>query len=108
MREFLVTDAADQQFTAIFDGRRATIRLRYNVTANRWMLDLSIDDAPVLVGRRLVLDRDILAAFDFGIGAIFVSTNDPTAEPGRDELPGRIVRLYHATEAEVAAAAEAA
>lgn len=104
MRQFVITDAADQQFTAIMGGRRATIRLRFNVTVNRWMMDLSIDDAPVLTGRRLVLNRDVLAAFDFNIGAIFVYSSKPGVEPGRSELPGGIVRMYHATEVDIAAA----
>jgi hypothetical protein len=104
MREFPIIDAADQQFTAILGGRRATIRLRYNVTVNRWMMDLAIDDAWILTGRRLVLNRDVLEAFDFGIGAIFVHSFTPGAEPGRKELPGGIVRMYHATEADIAAA----
>ena len=104
MREFPIMDHADQQFTAILGSRRATIRLRYNVTANRWMMDLAIDDAWVLTGRRLVLNRDVLAAFNLGIGAIFVHTFKEGAEPGRNELPGGIVRMYHATEAEMAAA----
>ena len=104
MREFPIMDHADQQFTAILGNRRATIRLRYNVTANRWMMDLAIDDAWVLTGRRLVLNRDVLAAFNFGIGAIFVHTFKDGVEPGRTELPGGLVRMYHATEAEMAAA----
>ena len=103
MREFVITDDADQQFTVILNGRRCTIRIRYNVSIDRWMMDLSIDDKPVLTGRRLVLGTDFLAAYDYGLGSIFVLPETGTVNPGRDELPGGLVRMYHATAAEVEA-----
>ena len=105
MQEFIVTDAADQRWTAILGGRRCTIRLRYNTVVDRWFMDLSIDDAPILQGRKIVLDVDLLAPFDLGVGALFASANGADIEPGRSELPGGIVRLYHATAEELAAAA---
>jgi len=104
MIEFTVADAADQQFSAILNNRRVTLRLRYNVTTDRWSLDLSLDDQPVLQGRRIVTGVDLLAPFDFGIGAIFAY---PAAEgqiPDRSGLPSGRVRLYHATPAEIEAA----
>ncbi|KAA0970805.1 hypothetical protein FPY71_10035 [Aureimonas fodinaquatilis] len=103
MREFVVTNDADQQFTVVLNGRRCTIRIRYNVTAERWMMDLSIDDTPVLTGRRLVVGSDLLAAYDFGLGSIFLLSETGETNPGRDELPGGMVRMYHATPAEIAA-----
>src|SRR5690242_12462137 len=71
MIEFKIIDAADQQFGAILNLRRVTLRLRYNPTADRWAFNLAIDDEPVLHGRRIVFGTDLLAAYDFGIGAIF-------------------------------------
>ena len=103
MREFVITNDADQQFTVILSGRRCTIRIRYNGSVDRWMMDLSIDDAPVLTGRRLVVGSDLLAAYDFGLGSIFILSETGTLNPGRDELPGGLVRMYHATAAEVEA-----
>ena len=44
MQEFTIVDAADQQWSAVLDGRRVTMRLRYNVTTNRWNLDLALDE----------------------------------------------------------------
>ncbi|RIY00219.1 hypothetical protein D3218_13115 [Aureimonas flava] len=104
MREFVITDLPDQQFTVILNGRRCTIRLRYNVSADRWMMDLSIDEAPVLTGRKLVLDTDLLAPFDFGLGTIFLSDLGSGAQPDRKALPEGRVRMFHATAEEMTAA----
>jgi hypothetical protein len=103
MIEFTIADEADQQFATILNGRRVTMRLRYNVTTDRWSFDLSIDDEPVLHGRRIVTGVDLLAPFDFGLGALFAVPIDSN-NPGRVELPRGSVRLYHATDAEIAAA----
>ena len=102
---FTIVDAADQQFGTIINNRRVTIRLRWNLMAGRWSFDLAIDDLPVLTGRRIVLGIDLLAPFDFGIGAIFAVAAVPGAQPGRDELPAGDVRLYQASQEEIAAAA---
>jgi hypothetical protein len=106
MIEFDIIDEADQQFGAILDDRRVTMRLRYNTVSERWSLDLSIDDLPVMVGRRLVVGVDLLEAFNFGIGVMFVLPIEtkPDAPPNRENLPDGIVKLYHATDAEVATA----
>lgn len=103
MIEFTIADDADQQFATILNGRRVTIRLRYNVRTDRWSFDLSIDDQPVLHGRRIVTGVDLLEPFDFGLGAIFAVPID-SDNPGRNELPRGSVRLYHASEAEIEAA----
>jgi hypothetical protein len=105
MITFKIIDAADQQFGTIINNQRVTIRLRWNLTSGRWSFDLSIDDLPVLTGRRVVSGIDLLSAFNFGIGAIFALPAVPTALPGREELPSGDVRLYHATQAEIDAAA---
>lgn len=102
---FSIIDAADQTFGTIIANRRVTIRLRWNLSSGRWSFDLAIDDLPVLTGRRIVLGVDMLAPFDFGIGAIFALAAVPGAQPGRNELPAGDVRLYHATYEEIAAAA---
>lgn len=102
MIEFSIIDEADQQFATVLDGRRVTIRLRYNVSTDRWNMDLSIDDEPVLIGRRVVTGIDLIAPFNFGIGAIFALPEKDGAMPDRNSLPRGIVRLYHASEAEMA------
>jgi len=104
MIQFPITDVADQQFGAVLNNRRVTLRIRYNVTTDRWSFNLSIDDTPVLHGRRVVQGVDLLAAFNFGIGAIFAFADNEGAEANRDNLPSGVVRLYHATAAEIEAA----
>lgn len=105
MIEFAVSDEADQQFAAVLSNRRVTIRLRYNVSTDRWSMDLSIDDLPVLRGKRIVTGIDLLAPFSFGIGAIFAVADKPGQVPDRNALPRGLVRLYHATADEIAEAA---
>jgi len=102
MIEFSIIDEADQQFATVLEGRRVTIRLRYNVTIDRWSFDLAIDDQPVLTGRRIVTGIDMLAPFNLGIGAMFALAEKDGAVPDRNNLPRGIVRLYHASEAEMA------
>lgn len=104
MIRFDVADHADQQFSTVVAGRRVTIRLRYNPTSDRWSFDLSIDDLPVLHGRRVVTGVDLLAPFDFGVGAIIAAAVTPGAEPDRRGLPLGTVRLFAVTEEEIEAA----
>lgn len=100
---FTIADEADQQFATILNGRRVTIRLRYNVTVNRWSFDLSIDDLPVLHGRRIVTGIDLLEPFQFGIGTLIAAPIKPGSLPDRDDLPNGNVKIFHATEAEIEA-----
>ncbi len=97
MIEFNITQAPDQQFGVVLNGRRVTIRLRYNPTSDRWTFDLAIDDEPVLMGRCIVTGVDLLDSFDFGIGAIFaLSETTDDILPTRNNLPAGLVKLYHA------------
>ncbi|MCO6407368.1 phage baseplate plug family protein [Hoeflea alexandrii] len=104
MNVFSVLDHPDQQFGTVIDGRRVTVRLRYNPAKDRWAFDLSIDDVPVLHGRKIVTGVDLLAPFRFGLGVIFAAAVTPGAVPDRNALPDGTVKLFHATDAEVAAA----
>lgn len=104
MIEITVIDAPDQIFSLVLAERRVTMRLRYNVLTERWSFDLALDEEWVIMGRRIVTGVDLLAAFSFGLGSLFAA--DPSGqgrEPGRDELPKGLVRLYHGTEDEFAA-----
>lgn len=100
MNVFNITDHADQQFGTVINGRRVTIRLRYNQSNDRWSFDLSIDDKPVLHGRRIVTGVDLLAPFNLGLGMIIAAVVTPGAVPDRNALPAGEVRIYHLTEAE--------
>ena len=102
MIEIPIADAPDQQFSVVLGGRRVTLRLRYNVSINRWAFDLSIDDLPILHGRRVVTGVDLIKTFNLGIGAVFAAVIVPGAEPGRNDLPSGTVKLFHATDAEIA------
>lgn len=104
MEVFRIIDAADQQFGTIINGRRVTIRLRYNPTSERWSFDLAIDDQPVLLGRRIVAGVDLLAPFNFGLGVVFAAAVTPGAVPDRQALPAGTVKLFHASDAELAEA----
>ena len=101
MEVFRIIDAADQQFGTIINGRRVTIRLRYNPTSERWSFDLAIDDQPVLLGRRIVTGVDLLAPFNFGLGVVFAAAVTPGAVPDRQALPAGTVKLFHASDAEL-------
>lgn len=100
MIQFNLTTAADQQFGAILNGRRTTLRLRYNPSSERWSFDLSIDDQPVLLARRIVSGVDLLKPFKLGVGLLFALPIVDGAVPGRNELADGTVGLFHATEIE--------
>lgn len=104
MNVFQIIDEADQQFSAVMNNRRVTLRLRYNKIVDRWMFDLSIDDQPVLNGRRIVAGLDLLRGFGLGIGAI-VAFSPAGAAPNRAALPSGVVKLYSVSADEMKAAA---
>lgn len=101
---FTIADEADQQFATVMGGRRVTIRLRFNVTIDRWSFDLSIDDLPVLHGRRIVTGIDLLEPFAFGIGLLIAAPIKTGSLPDRGDLPNGNVKLFHLTEDELEAA----
>lgn len=101
MIQFEVRDHPDQQFSTIIGNRRVTLRLRYNVSSDRWSFDLSLDDQPILHGRRIVTGIDLLAPFNLGLGVIFAEAITPGAEPDRAALPAGTVGLFSASDVEV-------
>jgi hypothetical protein len=100
MIEIPIIDAPDQEVAVVLDGRRVTFRFRYNQSSDRWSFDLSRDDQPVLTGRRIILDCDLLAGLHLNLGVLFAAGE---GEPGRDAFPLGAVRLYHASASDVAA-----
>lgn len=104
MRELIVTDAPDQEFTTILNGIRCTIRLRWNVFGKFWSFDLWVRDRLAILGRRVVLGTDLVQPFDLGIGAIFAGDFEGKgAKADRTSLPERRVRLYQADPSELVA-----
>lgn len=104
MIEFRIEPFADQKFATILEGRRVSIRLRYNPTVDRWSFDLAIDDEPRLHARRVVTGIDLLAPFNFGVGVIFAAPMVPNAVPTWSQLPNGEVRIFQTTKAEIDAA----
>lgn len=97
MRRFIIADYPDQQFGLVLNNRRVTMRLRYNPTSEHWSFDLSIDDVPVLHGRKIVVGINLLEPFDFGLGAIFAIRFNDSEESNRTALPAGNIRMYYAT-----------
>lgn len=105
MREIVLTDAPDQEFSTILAGQRCRLRFRYSPTTERFSFDLDIGDRPALRGRRVVLGVDLLAPFALGIGRIFAAEFEGRgALPTKAAIAERRVRIYHVTEAEIAEA----
>lgn len=104
MIEFRILDEPRQKFSVLLNRRRVTFELWYSVTTQRWSMDLAIDGAPVLHGRRIVTGVDLLAPFSLGIGILFAWPEVKGSVPDRQGLPLGNVRLYHTTEEEVNAA----
>lgn len=95
MIQISIVDEADQQFGLIVNGVRVTIRLRYSTVSEGWSFDLSIDDEPILHGRRIVDGCDLLAPFNLGIGALVAYPVVAGSIPDRASLPSGAVGLFH-------------
>lgn len=104
MIEISVSSEHDQTFGIVLENRRVVMRLRWNVTANRYHMDLAINDTPVMVGRRVVVGADLIDQFSFGIGRIFVSGRTVDIEPTPEAFAAGEVRMLQATDAEIVAA----
>jgi hypothetical protein len=101
MIEFRILDEPKQKFSTVLNNRRVTFQIWYSVTTQRWSMDLAIDGAPVLHGRKIVTGVDLLAAFSFGIGVIFALSEVRDSIPDRSGLPLGTVKLYHTTQEEI-------
>lgn len=96
LSEFDIIDAPGQVFSTVVDGRKITIRLRYNTESERFSMDLGIDDVPVLTGRKVTSEVDLLQPFDFGIGSVFAADIDGKGRaPTLTNFVAGTVRLYH-------------
>lgn len=104
MREFIIEDHPDQQFSLILERRRVTMRLAYNQVSERWSFDLSMDDLPILHGRRIVTGTDLLKPFDLGIGVIFAAPVIDGAVPDRVQLANGSVKIFQTTDEEIESA----
>ncbi len=90
-----VIAAYDQAVSLVMAGQRVTLRLWYNVTTQRWSLDLSRDGAPVLTGKRMPLGTDVLAAHGFGLGALLFHSDKVGAVADYASVINGTVQLIH-------------
>lgn len=96
LSEFNIINAPGQRFSTVIADQKVTIRLRYNTLSDRFAMDLAIDEVPVLTGRKVVSEVDLLSPFDFGIGAIFAADIDGRGrEPTLDAFVAGHVKLFH-------------
>lgn len=94
--EIPVMDVPRQVFSTIINGRKVTIRMAYSASVSRFSMDLSIDETPVLTGRKMVANVDLLEPFDLGIGKLFVvGPKDYTTEPTMEAFAAGTVKLYN-------------
>lgn len=100
MIQFILKSHPKQRFSVLLDRKRVTFQLWYSLTTDRWSMDLSIDDKPIIHGRRIVTGVDLLAPFHLGIGVIIAfSANNST--PNRENLPNGTVGLFYASREEL-------
>jgi hypothetical protein len=99
MIELTVIDHADQKFGAFFRNQRVTMRLRYNTVSERWSYDLALDDKWIIHGHRITNLTNVFRGYGLNLGVLFAYPATVGAEPGRRELPGRLVRLFHVDDA---------
>lgn len=97
-----VAESHDQEMSVFMAGQRVTLRLRCNVSTDRWSVDLSRDDEPILHGRRVLTRVDALEPFDFGLGSLFFHATQDDAVPNYDNVVAGIVELIHVEPGEVA------
>lgn len=93
MKEFIVTDAADQRFAAVLNGVRVTLRLWWNHETGFWSMSIYQGDTAMIVGRRIVPGINLLRRRDLGLGMIFALGE----AKGRAAFTSGALRLYHAT-----------
>lgn len=91
-----IIDAAVQEFALTLNNKRCSFRWVINVWADRWSMDLAIDDDYILRGRRIVTGVDLIAPFGFGIGRLYAVPVAPGIAPTRAAIVNRRVLFVHA------------
>src|SRR5581483_4980445 len=92
------TSPQPQTFTVALNGVTYTLLLKWNVSAQAWMLDISdAQGTPIATGIPLVPGLNLagqLGYLDFAFDSLFASSdNDPAAVPTFSS-PGSTGRLY--------------
>ena len=89
--------ATSQIFTIPNLGQeRLGFHFKYVGLCNRWAFDFFIDDRPVMYGRKVVLETNLLAPYSFGVGALVAYDVEGIGDdPGLNDLIDGSIRLYH-------------
>jgi len=96
MNRLIFTSEPGQRYSFAMGDRKVTISFRYNLAINRFTFSLSIDEAEVLSGRRLVTNVDLLKPFAFGVGALIAYDPDGRGrEATLENLARGDVRVAH-------------
>lgn len=104
MQRINLGSAPDQRVSAILDGRRFTFRFRFNAWSGRWHFDMALDDQPILYGRRVVANRNLLPEVVFpGRLFAYVYAGDGS-QPGLDDFASGAAALFYVSEDELTAA----
>ena len=103
MQQINVGAAPDQRLSAVLDARRATFRFRFNAWAGRWHFDMALDDQPVIYGRRIVTNRNLLPEIVFP-GRLFAYVYGGGSQPGLADFASGAAALFYVSEDELAAA----
>lgn len=99
-----LTDAPDQVFSLVVGLRRITVRVYWHSVPGQWLMDLSIDDEPLVQGRPLRLNRLTLRPFKLGIGDFLLTDASTGSLPNRETLARGDVRMVWVSEEEINAA----
>ncbi|MDR0233588.1 MAG: hypothetical protein LBI31_02090 [Zoogloeaceae bacterium] len=93
MLEIPFSDAPAQVFQTELDGRRLEFTALWNDRSNVWTMDIADAITGEVLAKSLpiVLGQDILAAYNFGLGALVaVDTGNTGMDAGPDDLGQRV------------------
>lgn len=77
------------------DQARLAFHFKYISICDRWAFDFYIDDEPRMFGRQVVLETNLLAPFDFGVGALVAYDYEGAGdEPGLLPMVDGSIRMY--------------
>lgn len=102
-----LTSVSDQTFSLVLGLRRLTVRVCWFPVPGQWLMDLSIDDEPIVYGRPVRLNTLILRPFNLNVGDFFFTDLRPGSAAGLDEVARGDVGLIWISEEEIDAAVSA-
>lgn len=93
-----------QVFTVPNTGQeRLGFHFKYITLNDRWAFDFFIDDQPVMFGRPVVLESNLLSPYGFGVGALVAYDVEGAGdEPGLMPLTDGSIQIFHFSDLEQA------